>query len=91
MVEIEFAKAFRRHVECPSATVEAVSVGAALDAYFQLFPPVRSYVVDDAGSVRKHVAVFLNDDLIVDRVTLADPVADGDRLQVFQALSGGST
>ena len=91
MVEIEFAKAFRRHVECPGASVEAASVGDALDAYFQRFPSVRSYVVDDAGSVRRHVAVFLNDDLIVDRATLTDPVADGDRLQVFQALSGGCT
>ena len=91
MVEIEFAKAFRRHVECPGASVEAASVGDALDAYFQRFPSVRSSVVDDAGSVRRHVAVFLNDDLIVDRATLTDPVADGDRLQVFQALSGGCT
>lgn len=91
MVGIEFAKAFRRYVECPGASVEATSVGAALDAYFRLFPAVRSYVVDDAGSVRQHVAVFLNDDLIVDRVALTDPVADGDRLHVFQALSGGCT
>lgn len=91
VVEIEFAKAFRRHVECPGAQFEASTVRAALDAYFDRFPSVRSYVVDDAGAVRKHVAIFLNDDLIVDRATLADAVVDGDRLHVFQALSGGCT
>jgi molybdopterin converting factor small subunit len=91
VVEIEFAKAFRRHVECPGARFEASTVRAALDAYFDRFPSVRSYVVDDAGAVRKHVAIFLNDDLIVDRATLADAVGDGDRLHVFQALSGGCT
>jgi sulfur-carrier protein len=91
VVEIEFAKAFRRHVECPSASVEATTVGVALDVYFQRFPSVRSYVVDEAGAVRKHVAIFLNDDLIVDRMTLADAMSDGDRLHVFQALSGGCT
>ena len=89
MVEIEFAKAFRRHVECPAARVEGATVRVALDNYFQRFPAVRSYVLDDAGAVRKHVAVFHDDDLINDRSQLSDPVADGDRLHIFQALSGG--
>jgi sulfur carrier protein ThiS len=91
VVEIEFAKAFHRHVECPTASVDASTIGVALGAYFELFPSVRSYVVDESGAVRKHVAIFLNDDLIVDRVALADAVSDGDRLHVFQALSGGCT
>ena len=89
MVEIEFAKAFRRHVDCPGAQVEGATVRAALDAYFEVYPAVRSYVLDDAGAVRKHVAVFHDEDLIIDRSQLSDAVADGDRLHVFQALSGG--
>jgi sulfur carrier protein ThiS len=89
VVEITFAKAFRRHVDCPPASVEGLTVRAALDAYFSEHPPVRAYVVDDAGAVRKHVAIFHNDDLITDRAALTDPVHDGDRLQIFQALSGG--
>ncbi|MDW3216416.1 MAG: MoaD/ThiS family protein [Ilumatobacteraceae bacterium] len=91
MVEVEFAKAFRRHVDCPSASVDAGSVREAFEAYFAAHPAVRSYVLDDAGAARQHVAVFLNDDLIVDRSTLTDTVVDGDRLHVFQALSGGCT
>lgn len=89
MVDVEFAKAFRRHVECPGASVEGGTVRSALDAYFELYPDVRAYVVDEAGAVRRHVAVFRNADLITDRIALSDPVADGDRLHVFQALSGG--
>lgn len=50
---------------------------------------VRGYVLDDSGAVRKHIAVFHNDNLITDRSTLADAVASGDRLHLFQALSGG--
>ncbi len=91
MVEVVFAKAFRRHVECPAESVLGADIGEVLDAYFALHPATRGYVVDDAGSVRKHVAVFHNDDLIADRVRLADAVADGDRIHIFQALSGGST
>ena len=89
MVEVIFAKAFRRHVECPDANVPGATVNEVLGAYFDAHPSARGYVLDDAGAVRKHVAVFHNDDLITDRTTLADAVTDGVRIHIFQALSGG--
>lgn len=89
VAQIVFAKAFRRHVECPDADADGATVGEALADYFERHPLVRSYVVDDAGAVRKHVAVFVNDDVIGDRANLSDPVGDHDRIHVFQALSGG--
>ena len=89
MARVVFAKAFRRHVDCPDATVDGATVREVLDSYFHARPTVRGYVVDDAGAVRKHVAVFVNDDLITDRATLADAVGNDDRIHVFQALSGG--
>lgn len=89
MVEVTFAKAFHRHVDCPVMSVPGGTVGEVLGGYFEQRPQVRSYVLDDAGAVRKHVAVFANDDLITDRTSLTDAVADGDRIHVFQALSGG--
>ncbi len=88
MVGVSFAKAFRRHVECPDLAVPAGTLREVLDAYFAEHPAVRSYVVDDAGAVRRHVAIFHDDDLIVDRSLLTDAI-DGGRLHVFQALSGG--
>jgi len=89
VVEVTFAKAFQRHVDCPTASVAGDTVGQVLVGYFERRPQVRGYVLDDVGAVRKHVAVFVNDDLITDRTTLEDAVADGDRIHVFQALSGG--
>lgn len=89
MVQIEFAKAFRRHVECPDASVDGTTVRQALVAYFEQFPAVRSYVVDDAGAVRRHVTLFVGADLIVDRAHQSDVLPDGGRIYVFQALSGG--
>ena len=89
MAEVVFAKAFRRHVDCPDTVVSGATVGEVLDAYFAVHPAVRGYVVDESGAVRKHVAVFRNDDLITDRAGLGDPVAADDRIHVFQALSGG--
>ena len=89
LTEVEFAKAFRRHVECPDATVEGSNVREVLDAYFAACPDVRSYVLDDVGAVRKHVAVFVDGELITDRSGLSDPVTPTSKLHVFQALSGG--
>ena len=93
MIEIVFARAFRRHVDCPDGRVvplgEPPTARSALDGYFELYPAVRSYVLDDAGVVRKHVAVFVDGDLVTDRAGLTDPVTPTSTIHVFQALSGG--
>nr|MBA2386892.1 MoaD/ThiS family protein [Acidimicrobiia bacterium] len=34
MTAITFAKAFRRHVDCPDDNVDGATVGDALDDYF---------------------------------------------------------
>jgi molybdopterin synthase sulfur carrier subunit len=89
VAEIVFAKAFRRHVDCPDATVSGADVRAALHDYFERYPTVRGYVLDDVGAVRKHVALFVDNDLIADRTTLTDSVGEQSTIHVFQALSGG--
>jgi sulfur-carrier protein len=52
-------------------------------------PGLAAYVVDERGVLRKHVNIFLGDDLIHDRQTLSDPVQENDQIYIFQALSGG--
>lgn len=89
MVAVNFAKAFRRHVDCPGADVAGGTVAEVLAAYFELHPAARSYVLDESGAVRRHVAIFHDNDQVADRTTLSDPVGGGDRIDVFQALSGG--
>jgi hypothetical protein len=86
---IRVAKAFRRHVDCPDRLVEGSTVRAALDHYFDAYPAVRSYVLDEHGVVRKHVVIFRDDEQIVDRSAQTDAVADDTIIYVFQALSGG--
>jgi molybdopterin synthase sulfur carrier subunit len=89
VAEIVFAKAFRRHVDCPDAMVSGGDVHAALEHYFEQFPSVRGYVLDDLGAVRRHVAVFVDNDLITDRTTLTDSVGEHSTIHFSQALSGG--
>jgi sulfur carrier protein ThiS len=91
VAHVTFAKAIQRHAACPPADVEARTLRDLLDTYFALHPEARTYVLDERGAVRKHVAVFVNDTLVVDRDRLSDAIDEHDRVSVFQALSGGAT
>lgn len=55
----------------------------------QAYPGLAGYLVDDSGALRKHVLIFIGDEVITDRTTLQDAVNDTDHLFIFQALSGG--
>jgi hypothetical protein len=89
MATLSFTSNLLRHVETPPARVEGATVREALETYFQGHPGVRSYVLDDQGALRKHVAIFRNNALIRDRVGLSDLVSGKDDIFVAQALSGG--
>ncbi len=89
MVTVEFAPALRRHVDCAPQHVSSGSLREVLEAALRAAPALATYVFDDQRAVRRHVAVFVNRQLVQDRATLSQPVADGDRVFVVQALSGG--
>ncbi len=89
MPTVEFARSLTRHVACPAQAVQATTLRAALDAAFRAAPNLRSYVLDEQGAVRKHVAVFVNAQMIASRTALDIPVNDGDKVLVIQALTGG--
>ncbi|MEM7446175.1 MAG: MoaD/ThiS family protein [Pseudomonadota bacterium] len=89
MVHVEFTPHLSRFLACPPLDVEGPTVRAALDAVFSERPALKSYLVDDQDRLRKHVVLYVNDRPIGDRIGLSDGLSDGDRLFVFQALSGG--
>ncbi|MEQ1700659.1 MAG: MoaD/ThiS family protein [Ilumatobacteraceae bacterium] len=89
MPTISFTKNLRRHVDCPPAEVAGESVAECLAAYFVTYPRVRSYVLDEQGSVRKHVVVFVGADQLRDPARQTDPVEPATEITVMQALSGG--
>ena len=89
MPTVEFAPALTRHVACPRQQVQAPTLGAALQAAFRAAPGLAAYVLDEQGAVRKHVAVFLNGEMLPRDTALAHAVAAEDRVLVMQALTGG--
>ena len=50
---------------------------------------MRSYVLDEQGAVRKHVAVFVNAQMVASRSALDIALQDDDKVVVIQALTGG--
>ncbi len=89
MPRVVFTRNLERHVPCPPAEVEAATIKEALDRVFEANEPLKSYVVDDQGRLRKHMVVFVDSELIHDREGMTDEVQPNSEIYVMQALSGG--
>lgn len=89
MARVSFTRNLQRHVACPSVDVAGDSVREVLDAVFTDNPRARGYVLDEQGALRKHMAVFVDGEQVLDRVGLSDPVGENAEVYIMQALSGG--
>jgi hypothetical protein len=89
MALISFTENLKRHLPVPPVRAEGATVRELLEQVFDQNPPLRSYLVDDQGRLRKHVNVFVNSRAVADRINLSDCVGEDDDVFVFQALSGG--
>lgn len=89
MVTVEFAASLRRHVDCAPQQVAPGSLRTVLEAALSAAPALVHYVFDDQRCVRKHVAVFVNQTLVLDRQHLTQTLTADDRVLVIQALTGG--
>lgn len=89
MAELHFTQNLRRHTPCPSYTGNAGTVAALLGQYFEQYPRVRNYILDDQGHVRHHVKVLVDGVNLTDRAGLSDELTPASQVHVFQALSGG--
>jgi sulfur carrier protein ThiS len=89
MPTVCFTAALQRFLPASSARVEAATVAEALAVVFAQQPALRGYVLDDQGTLRRHVAAYVNGQPIRDRQCLSDAVGPSDEIYVFQALTGG--
>lgn len=89
MAHISFTPNLQRHLDVPELDVVAASVADALEAAFVANPRLRSYLLDDQGRLRRHVAIFVDSQQVSDRRRLSDPLGPSSDIFVVQALSGG--
>ncbi len=91
MATVKFTSHLYRYFPGLSETaVEGATVAEIIRTLDERFPGLAGYIMDEHGRLRKHVNIFIGEDMITDRETLGDPVTPESRVFVFQALSGGS-
>jgi molybdopterin synthase sulfur carrier subunit len=89
MASLYFTPNLARHTECPATELPAATVAELLERYFERWPNVRGFVLNDQGEVRKHVKVLVDGRNLKDRKALSDGLEAASQVYVFQALSGG--
>jgi molybdopterin synthase sulfur carrier subunit len=89
MARLEFAPSLQRYVPCPPLQAEATCLHEAMLQAWKIAPALRPYVLDEQGCVRRHVAVFINGQMLHDRTDLSRPLGATDSVYIAQALSGG--
>lgn len=89
MAKIAFTPQLALHIDCPAQTEVTGTLREALEDIFSKVPKSRGYLLDDQGAVRKHVAIFVNGQLLRQPQQLDIPLTDACDVYVMQALSGG--
>ncbi len=90
MARVKFTTALNRFFpDLEELVVPGHTVHEVMQQVGEAVPGISSYLLEEDGSLRKHVNVFIKEDLILDRNKLSDPVDDRDEILIYQALSGG--
>ena len=90
MATVKFTYALKRfYPDLDTVEVPAEDVNSVVQSIDLTYPGIKSYLLDDQGSLRKHVNIYIGEDLVEDRDALSDAIGSSDQVLIFQALSGG--
>jgi len=90
-IEIRLPTALRAFADKQERiSVEAKTVGEALDQLFSKHDRLRQQLMSADGKLRSFVNVYVNDDDARDKQGLATIVKEGDTILIVPAIAGGS-
>ena len=90
MAQVKFTANLKRFFpDLREYEVEASTIAEALAAVDARWRGLADYIVDEHGALRKHVNIFIGDELIRDKRGLSDKISADTRITIMQALSGG--
>jgi sulfur-carrier protein len=69
--------------------VTAATVGAAIAELQTRYPGIKERLTDDAGSVRRFVNVYVNEEDIRFLQNQDTSLKDGDEISIIPAIAGG--
>jgi molybdopterin synthase sulfur carrier subunit len=90
MATIKFTSALKRfYPDLEDLKVEVKNVNEVLDKIDEKYSGIKTYLVDDRGTLRKHINIFVDGELILDREKMTDTLNNKSEVFIMQALSGG--
>jgi molybdopterin synthase sulfur carrier subunit len=90
MPTVKFTYALQRFFPgLKNTAAKGNTLTAVLNEIEASYPGVRSYLLDEQGSLRQHVNIFIDGTIIKDRNTLSDLFSESSEIYILQALSGG--
>ena len=89
MAELHFTSWLRQVVPDGPLRAQGATVGDALGAVFSERPHVRGYILDERGTLRKHVCIFADGARLANGTALGHKIDPQSTIYVMQALSGG--
>ncbi len=90
MPKVRFTSNLKRfYPELSEMSIQQSTVSQLLDSVDEAHPGLKDYIVDETGALRKHVNIFIGNDMVTDRETLSDALSEHDEVYIMQALSGG--
>jgi len=90
MPTVKFTYALKRFF--PNLKDTATHASSLHDIFKEIessYPGFTSYVLDERGSLRRHVNIFIDGKMISDRTKLGDTFSANSEIYIIQALSGG--
>ena len=90
MAHVKFTPHLKRfYPDLDAGRFEGQTVAELLEQINQQHRGIKDYIVNEQGELRKHVNIFIGNEMVRDKVRLSDPLQDSDEVYILQALSGG--
>jgi molybdopterin synthase sulfur carrier subunit len=90
MAIIKFTSALKRfYPDLDDLEIEVKNVNEVLEKINMKHAGIKNYLIDDRGILRKHINIFVDGELILDREKMTDPLKTESEVYIMQALSGG--
>ncbi|OEK00863.1 molybdenum cofactor biosynthesis protein MoaD [Roseivirga sp. 4D4] len=90
MAVVKFTSNLKRfYPDLAPLEVSGKTVSEVLNEIENRYSGLKDYIVDENGTLRKHVNIFIGNEMVKDRERLMDELVEKDEVYVMQALSGG--
>lgn len=89
-VQVRLPRPLLQYWDGPNTVdVEAATLQEALATLNGRVPGLAARILDDQGRIRRHVAIFVNADLVEGSDPARVRLAPGDRVMIVPSVSGG--